>query len=49
MLIVAVCHQNAKKVDLQKNVLTALGMSVVAGKPFITSNQTVNRFVVVSG
>jgi len=45
--IVVVFQKNVKTPNRQKIVLIVLGMNVVAGQPFIKSNQKVNRFVEV--
>jgi len=45
--IVVVFQKNAETRNRQKIVLIVLGMNVVAGQPFIKSNQKVNRFVEV--
>ncbi len=47
MRIVVVFQKNVKILNHQKIVLIVLGMNVVAGQPFIKSNQKVNRFVEV--
>jgi len=39
VLTVLVFLQNAEKVNLPLNVPIVLGMSVVAGKPYIKNNQ----------